>query len=272
MKSPEYTLGHSKRELDRLQAQARFIGPATRWFFREAGIGPGMHVLDVGSGAGDTAFLVADLVGEGGDVVGTDKVAAAIVAATERAKAQGKRNVSFREGDPAEMLFDRPFDAVVGRYVLLFQADPATMLRKLAGQLRPGGVIAFHEPDWDNARSIPPAPTYDRCRQWIADVLRLAGTPDIDMASRLHQAFIGAGLKAPSMRMQTFVGGGKECMDWLQAVAELVGSLLPAIEKFAVVTAAEVEMETLTERMRREVIANGSLIIGRSEIGVWSRV
>jgi hypothetical protein len=43
-------------------------------------------------------------------------------------------------------------------------------------------------------------------------------------------------------------------MDWLRAVAELVGSLLTAIEKYGVATAVEVEMETLTERLRREVL------------------
>jgi SAM-dependent methyltransferase len=229
-------------------------------------------VLDVGSGAGDTAFLVADLVGEMGDVVGTDKVAAAIATATERAKTRGIPNVCFREGDPTELEFDRPFDAVVGRYVLLFQPDPTMMLRKLVRQLCPGGVIVFHEPEWDNTRSIPPSPTYGLCRRWIGDALRLVGTPDTNLASRLYQAFVGAGLTAPSMRMQTFVGGGVQCTDWLHAVAELVSSLLPAIERMGVATAAEVEIETLSERLRREVLANGSLIIGRTEIGIWSSV
>ena len=92
------------------------------------------------------------------------------------------------------------------------------------------------------------------------------------MPARLYRAFVDAGLPAPSMRMQTFVGGGAGCTDWLQAVAELVGSLLPAMEKLGVATAAEVDIETLAERLRREVTASGSVIIGRSEIGVWSHV
>ncbi len=49
-----------------------------RWFFREAGIVPGMRALDVGSGAGDVAFLAADIVGDTGEVVGVDRVPAAI--------------------------------------------------------------------------------------------------------------------------------------------------------------------------------------------------
>jgi 2-polyprenyl-3-methyl-5-hydroxy-6-metoxy-1,4-benzoquinol methylase len=272
MNRSTYALGHSDREMERLSAQDRFIRSTTRQFFHEAGIGAGMRVLDVGSGAGDTAFLAADMVGAAGEVIGTDRVAAAVVVATRRAEAQGLRNVSFLEGDPGEMAFDRPFDAAVGRYVLLFQADPAAMVRKLAGKLRPGGVIAFHEPEWDNARSIPPAPTYDRCRQWIAQTFRQAGTPDTNMAVRLHRAFVDAGLPAPSMRMQTFVGGGENCADWLQAVAELVGSLLPAMEQMGVTTAAEADVATMAGRLRREVTAGGGVIIGRSEIGAWSHV
>ncbi len=58
-----YVLGHSHRELDRLSTQARLLKPITRRWLRDAGIVPGMQVLDVGSGTGDVAFIAADLVG-----------------------------------------------------------------------------------------------------------------------------------------------------------------------------------------------------------------
>ena len=47
------------RELERLHLQAKLVDPITRQFLNEAGIVPGMRVLDVGSGAGDVAFLLA---------------------------------------------------------------------------------------------------------------------------------------------------------------------------------------------------------------------
>ena len=119
MENPAYVLGHSEQELQRLRRQALLIEPATREFLSEGGIGAGMSVLDVGSGAGDVAFLASALVGEAGRVIGTDKAPAAVNAASMRARERGLRNVSFREGDPAHMRFDRPFDAVIGRYVLL---------------------------------------------------------------------------------------------------------------------------------------------------------
>jgi tRNA A58 N-methylase Trm61 len=63
-----YVLGHSDVELKRLATQARLIDPITRRFLVSAGIREGMRVLDVGSGAGDVAVLLAGLVGPSGEV------------------------------------------------------------------------------------------------------------------------------------------------------------------------------------------------------------
>jgi ubiquinone/menaquinone biosynthesis C-methylase UbiE len=140
-----YMLGHSDKELARLSEQARIVGPITKRVFLEAGLVPGMRVLDIGSGAGDVSFLVADLVGDNGTVVGVDRSSLAVVAATTRAIANGRHNVSFHEGDPAEMTFDEPFDAITGRYVLVFQKNYSEMLKNLSKHVRPGGLIVFHE-------------------------------------------------------------------------------------------------------------------------------
>ena len=60
-------LGHTEYELERLARQARLVDPITRRFFVAAGIAEGMRVLDVGSGAGHTAMLLADIVGPSGE-------------------------------------------------------------------------------------------------------------------------------------------------------------------------------------------------------------
>lgn len=267
----DYELGHAERELQRLDQQAQIVGPFTQQMFREAGIAPGMRVLDVGSGAGHVAFIAADLVGPSGEVVGTDRAAAAVAAAHARTTAKALHQVSFREGDPTEMKFEQPFDAVVGRYVLMFQPDPAAMLRKLARHLRPGGVIAFHELDLAGARSLPPSPTYDRCHQWLVETLRLLGT-EARMGAKLYAAFVAAGLPGPALRESAIIGGGAGASPWLHQIAETVRTLLPEMERMGVVTAAEVDIETLAERLQREVTAGGGIIMGRSEIGAWSRV
>lgn len=140
-----YVLGHSPAESRRLIEQAQLLAPITKRFLLEAGIRPGMRVLDVGSGMGDVALLAADIVGSEGKIVGVDTSADAMAAALARSLSMSRTNISYVTCDPAMLTFGRPFDAVVGRYVLLFQKDPESMLGTLHAKLAPGGVIAFHE-------------------------------------------------------------------------------------------------------------------------------
>jgi predicted methyltransferase len=64
----DYLLGSSDAEHERLIRQARRLAPVTERFFREAGIGPGQRVLDLGAGVGDVAMLLSRLVGPAGEI------------------------------------------------------------------------------------------------------------------------------------------------------------------------------------------------------------
>ena len=268
--SRTYVLGHSAGELERLRIQARLIDRITRGFLRDGGIAEGMRVLDVGTGAGDVAFMAAELVGESGEVVGVDRAPDAIMTATERVALAGLRNVSFLAGDPVQMSFERPFDAVVGRYVLMFQPDPAAMLRALAMHVRPGGVVIFHEPDRDGVRSFPPVPLYDRCCKLVDETFRRWGG-DPRMGIKLYPTFIAAGLPAPRMRLESVIGGGASSSDQVHFEMDVVGSLIREIERFGIATDGELQCQTLAERVLADVEASGSVIVGRSEVGAWCR-
>src|SRR5437868_7644600 len=69
----DYVLGTTDAEHERLIRQGALLAPLTERFFRDACIGPGQRVLDVGSGVGDVAMLVGRLVGPLGKVVGVER-------------------------------------------------------------------------------------------------------------------------------------------------------------------------------------------------------
>ena len=118
-----YVLGSDEQELGRLDRQSAFIEPATRLLLQAAGVGPGLRVLDLGTGLGHVARLAGQLVGAKGSVVGLDCAVEALAVARQRVKAAGEKNVSFVEGDVAGWRADEPFDVIVGRLILFHLPD-----------------------------------------------------------------------------------------------------------------------------------------------------
>jgi SAM-dependent methyltransferase len=264
-----YALGHSEQELERLSRQAQAFEPFTRQLLQQAGINIGMRVLDVGCGSGDVAFLAADLVGPTGEVVGGDRAAAAAQRATARAQARNLRNVKFLEGDPTEMQFDRPFDAVIGRLVLMYYPNPVDAVRRLAGHVREGGLIIFQEFDIANCRSLPLAATFERHTNWIKQTLSATGART-QLGLELYSVFVAAGLPGPTMRMDAVIGGGPDCPVY-ELVADVTRSLLPVMEKLKIATATEVDVASLAQRLRDEVVAAKGVVLSPGLIGSWSR-
>jgi SAM-dependent methyltransferase len=266
----DYVLGHSPRELERLRRQAQLVNPITRQYLIEAGIAPGMRVLDIGSGAGDVAFLAAELVGRSGQVVGIDRSRDALVVARSRAEERSLVNVTFRESELSTMAFEQLFDAAIGRYVLCFQPEPAVLLQKIAGLVHPGGIVLFHETDRKQMRSYPPTPTYDTICEWIDETFRRTGM-EARMGVKLYSTFLAAGLPAPTMRLQALIGGAK-ASDVVRFEADLAITLAAAMEKTGVATADELGADSLIQRIGQEMSANQSVIVGRAEIGAWTRL
>jgi SAM-dependent methyltransferase len=251
----DYALGRSKAEAERLQLQHRIYGSATRDLFVAAGIVPGMRVLDVGSGAGDVALLAADLVGPTGEVVGVEVAPETIAIAERRVAEAGLANVRFVRADLRDLRLDEPpFDAIVGRWVLMYQPDPAGLLRRLAAYAAPGAVIAFQESDLLGMAPAPvPTPVHDHLRQLMLPSSELGG-PEQRMGPKLYGAFVAAGLPAPSVRIDTPVGGGP---DWpgYGYIAATAGSLLPMLTAIGAVPEGAIDIDTLEDRLRDEVVS-----------------
>jgi SAM-dependent methyltransferase len=265
----DYLFAQGTDETRRLKRQAEFLSRFTHFLLDSAGITSGMKVLDMGTGIGDVAFMVAERVGPQGTVVGVDMNPAMIDFARQRAQAAGITNVAFIQGDLSQVALDDRFDAVVGRLILLYIKDRAALLRRLSQQLRPGGIVAFQELDLTLAgTTLPHAPVFGQAVKRIKEVFGRAGLDTQGM--NLFRLFLEAGLPAPEMDLITTVGGP----DWAghEQTADVTSALLPLMVKFGVATEEEVQAETLEKRLREEAVGLQSVSMALGLMNVWTRV
>lgn len=271
--SVAYVLGHAPRELERLALQARLYDPMTRRLLVRAGLGPGHRVVDLGCGAGDVSLLAAAIVGPTGAVIGVDRSREAISTAASRATAGGHAHIRLVAADLDVWSPDEPVDAVVGRFVLMHQPDPVATLARVAGWVRPGGIVAFVESDnaacQPGQHSRPHSPTYDRIVRAWQGIIDAAGA-HLDMGPRLAAGFVAAGLADPHVERDQYVSADPASPIFRFAVDSL-RSMLPRAAAAGVPVPTSAEMETLEATLRAEVAALGGTLAAPPAYAVWAR-
>lgn len=271
---PIYAMGRSESERRRLVEQAALYAASTRLLLTEAGLRPGWRVVDAGCGVGDVTLLAASLIGPHGIVVGVDTDAEALAVAEARAAQAGLADqVRFVRGDLRDLSFDESFDAVVGRFVLMYLSDPVEGLRRLARHVRPGGVVAFQEFQFEGLfRSYPQVPgsLYRRTVEWVVETFRRAGV-ETNMGFRLPATFEDAGLPWPQAFVHTPLAGGADHPAY-SMFAHVLESLLPLIEGLGVSTREEIGIDTYAQRLRAEAVTHHAAGSAAPVVGAWSTV
>lgn len=123
----------------------------------------GLRVLDLGCGAGQDCYVLAQLVGPNGAVVGVDMTAEQLAVAERHrawhAERFGYANVEFRHGYIERLgelgLADDSFDLIVSNCVINLVPDKAAVLREARRLLKPGGELYFSDVYAD--RRVPAA-------------------------------------------------------------------------------------------------------------------
>ena len=115
----------------------------------------GARILDLGSGSGQDAYLLAQLVGEAGEVVGVDATRAQLAVAERHLDwhrdrfGYARSNVRFVEGDIERLgeldLEPGSFDVIVSNCVINLVADKAAVFAAAHRLLKPGGELYFSD-------------------------------------------------------------------------------------------------------------------------------
>jgi SAM-dependent methyltransferase len=263
----EYVLGYGDAEHDRLIRQATLVAPITERFFREAGITAGQRVLDLGSGVGDVAMAAARVVGPSGEVVGIERDAKSIARARARVAAAGFRNVRFTQADVNDVVSDEPFDAAVGRFILMFLPDPLSVLRSVSRLVAPGGVLAFQEVSWIPFLALSARlPLWSRVLGVIHETLRRSGA-NPEMGFDLYRLFQDVGFPAPHMHLDMPLGSNANVVT---IIADVLHSVHSLADQHEVPLEQLGNFDTLPERIGAEVAAVNTVVGIVPMVSAWS--
>jgi SAM-dependent methyltransferase len=264
--SSDYVLGSDDAEVARLDGQAAAIAPPTALLLQAAGIGPGMRVLDLGTGLGHVAFMAAGLVGPEGSVLGVDREAPLLAVAESR---RTQDNVAFADGDVRSYRDPEPFDAIVARLLLFHLPDAADVLRHHREALRPGGLLLAIDADNGTARAEPPVELVATALRWIDRAFRAAGA-DPNVGPRLVPLLRDAGFEElQSLGIQGLLQ--PESGHGPAMLAGVVRSLAPQILAEGIATEDELGLDTLEQRMQEQVAAADAVVLPPCIVGAWGR-
>ncbi len=180
----DYVLGTHDDELARLGLQHQVWRPVVLNCWQKAGITIGSRVLDVGAGPGYATTDLAEIVGPTGEVVAVERSSNFVRALEEKCRTRALGNVQIHERDlMTDQWPGEGYDFSWCRWVASFVSDPALLIRKLAGVMRPGGVSIFHEyGHYLTWRFIPRLPSQERFAEEVkASWKATGGKADIGM-------------------------------------------------------------------------------------------
>jgi len=130
--------------------------PVSTWMIEQLSLQPGMRLLELAAGPGDTGFLAAELIAPGGTLISSDATEGMLEVARQRAADLDLSGVKLEFKQLEIEWIDLPtasVDAILCRWAYMLTVDPEAGVREARRVLAPGGRIALAV--WDGPDANP---------------------------------------------------------------------------------------------------------------------
>jgi len=211
---------------------AAFMRDAGDAFAQSLDIKPGMKVLDLGCGDGNTALPIAL---RGADVTGIDIARNLVEAGNRRAAAAGIANLRFAEGDASNLagVPDHTFDLTVSMFGAMFAPRPFDVAKEMTRVTKPGGRIVMGnwiagDPTFVSqllkisASFLPPPP-----EGFISPV---SWGVEANVVERFGRAGVAPERISTAKETWHFTSSGRGASDFMEAFQNFYGPTMNAVE------------------------------------------
>jgi ubiquinone/menaquinone biosynthesis C-methylase UbiE len=174
---------------------------------------PRDRLLDVGVGPGTITVDLAERLRDGW-VTGIDSAEEAVTATRDLASERGVGWITAKLGNVYALAYaDDSFDVAHAHQVLQHLSDPVAALTQMRRVVRPGGLVAARDADYDAMTWYPADPRLDRWLVLYSRVARAAGG-EPDAARRMRHWAQQAGFRSVTCTASTWCFASPEDVAW----------------------------------------------------------
>lgn len=159
-----------------------------------------MSGLDLGCRIGDVTFVLKDIVGDQGNIMGLDMDQTMIQIAKDRLTDSHYSNIRFQALDIQHWNESNKYDFVYSRLFLNELWNPSEILGKIHQALKPGGLVIIEDLDVSNFISYPPSTAFDQYINLHATLKKLRGE-DAKIGSKLEGLLVYNGFRSAETQM-----------------------------------------------------------------------
>src|SRR5690349_14467910 len=200
---PDYVLGASNPERQRLLMQCELFKPEARFLLDQIGVDRNWWTIDVGCGPLGILDLLAESTGPGAEVIGLERDPNMLEFGHELLAERGLDSVRLIQGDAHETgLPSASFDLAHSRLLLVNVPNPMGVVGEMVRITRPGGWVALEEVDWVSWVCEPMHPAWMRLLNINAEIWGKRGM-DVNVGRKLPRLLTHAGLTDVQCKVHT---------------------------------------------------------------------